>query len=44
LALKLNIEEGEAASGNRSPARLGSTVEGLPGGLLRPGISPQGGA
>ena len=30
--------------GAEAPARLGSAVEGLPGGLLRPGISPQRGA
>src|SRR6476646_3830066 len=31
-------------AGTEAPARLGSAVEGLPGGLLRPGISPQRGA
>jgi hypothetical protein len=35
----------EPESGNRvAPAPMGSAVEGLPGGLLRFGISPQRGA
>ena len=45
MALKLNIggDENERA-GVKAPARIGSAVEGLSGGLLRPGISPQRGA
>ena len=31
-------------AGAGAPAPIGSAVEGLPGGLLRPGISPQRGA
>ena len=31
-------------AGAEAPAPIGSAVEGLPGGLLRPGISPQRGA
>src|SRR6516165_9817688 len=43
LALKLNI--GGSRSGNPNGSRpIVSAVEGLPGGLLRPGISPQRGA
>ena len=42
MALKLNI--GGSRSGNQNGSRpIVSAVEGLPGGLLRPGISPQRG-
>ena len=45
MALKLNIGRDEnQRAGVMAPARIGSAVEGLSGGLLRPGISPQRGA
>ena len=39
-----HVRRGSGRAGTEAPARLGSAVEGLPGGLLRPGISPQRGA
>ena len=39
-----HVRRGSGRAGAEAPARLGSAVEGLPGGLLRPGISPQRGA
>jgi len=36
--------EGNQRAGAAAPAPIGSAVEGLPGGLLRYGISPQRGA
>jgi hypothetical protein len=39
-----HVRRGSGRAGAAAPARLGSAVEGLPGGLLRPGISPQRGA
>ena len=44
MALKLNIERRTGEAGAEAPAPIGSAVEGLPGGLLRLGISPQRGA
>jgi hypothetical protein len=45
LALKLNMEaKGGPGAGAGAPAPIVSAVEGLPGGLLGPGISPQRGA
>ena len=38
------VRRGRKRAGAEAPARLVSAVEGLPGGLLRPGISPQRGA
>jgi len=39
-----HVRRGRKRAGAEAPARLVSAVEGLPGGLLRPGISPQRGA
>src|ERR1022692_3556821 len=39
-----HVRKGRERAGAEAPPALGSAVEGLPGGLLRPGISPQRGA
>jgi hypothetical protein len=44
LALKLNMRGDETNGREPKLPPLVSAVEGLPGGLLRPGISPQRGA
>ena len=38
------VKHGGPRAGAAAPAPIGSAVEGLPGGLLRSGISPQRGA